>query len=430
MADDNFLMIYVAFEYPPRSQTFVLSEAEAVRCAGQDVLFYPMHLERDSPQPEWVVSWHNAAHPLVLGRAMLRLARTAIDRHRELSVQFRLPPHTFRQMLRSLKALLIAAALAGLIDKRAGKRSVHLHAHFFGLMSQVALFAKQMLEVDRVVTISIVGHAADAARPSSPVRLRHEVASADIVICASEFVKRHLELQTGESNSELIRCGIVKRRGGSPSTAQGALRVVAVGRLVEKKGFEVLIQACCSALAAGVDVSLLIVGDGPELKRLRSVIALVGMTDRVHLLGARTPSETLNIVRSEADCFALSCRVAEDGDVDGIPVALMEAMSMGIPVITTAVGGITELVRDGETGYVVPPDDALALSNALQRVAADPSEGRMIGRAGQAFVVSNFSQTTEAAKLLEVVHATQRRLSFMRPRGQRGIEVGTRRRDV
>jgi len=138
MTSDDLLVVYVTHEYPARSQTFVVSEVTALREAGQDVLLYPMQRGETGPADDWVVSWTEAITPSALPFLGVSGAR-ALTRAGAVLSQLRLPPRTVRQRLKFVKAFLLACALAGIVRSRARRRPAHLHAHFFGLMSEVAL---------------------------------------------------------------------------------------------------------------------------------------------------------------------------------------------------------------------------------------------------------------------------------------------------
>jgi colanic acid/amylovoran biosynthesis glycosyltransferase len=162
-------------------------------------------------------------------------------------------------------------------------------------------------------------------------------------------------------SATLVRCGVepTQYAQASQSTA-GPMRIVAVGRNVPKKGFDLLVAAVRSL---GDSVTLRLVSDYPNLSHEESIV-----------VGALPPSEVGNALAA-ADIFVLPCRVAPDGDKDGIPVAMMEAMAVGLPVVTTRVSGIPELVDDA-VGWLVPVDDEAALVDVLRSAAGDP-DGRV-----------------------------------------------------
>lgn len=408
---DDVLLIYVVHEYPARSQTFVVSEATALREKGRDVLLYPMQRGRIGPADDWVIHWTGVLTPSVLPFLVVCLAR-AVTRAGGVLRQLRQPPRSLRQRLKFAKAILLACALATVVRARQAGRPVHLHAHFFGLMSEVALLARLMLPVG--TSVSIMGHAADVTSPPSRERLVHESESADLVVCASEFVKAALQRSGSAAIARVVHCGVPWRDGsvGGRDAPELSLRAVAVARLVEKKGIDDCLRACRALADAGhVDVVLRVIGDGPERGALLDLGQSLQLERRVHMLGAQPPEAVLEVLQAHCDVFVLPCKVARGGDADGIPVALMEAMSLGIPVVTTPVSGIPELVVDGETGFLVPSGDADALAECLHHLAQDPERARAVGLRGQEFVRRNFSREAEATSLWEGIRATRHGLS-------------------
>src|SRR5258708_32071999 len=145
--------------------------------------------------------------------------------------------------------------------------------------------------------------------------------------------------------------------------------MIAVGRLVEKKGYAYLIRACALLHQRGCRYTLAIYGSGPQRDELAELIDTFGLGDVVHLQGARRQEELIALYR-EADLFVLSPHVLENGDRDGIPNVLMEAMSVGLPVVATDVSGIPELIEHDRSGLLVPPCDEVALPDTLERLLA------------------------------------------------------------
>jgi glycosyltransferase involved in cell wall biosynthesis len=168
--------------------------------------------------------------------------------------------------------------------------------------------------------------------------------------------------------------------------------------LVEKKGYPYLIDACRLLIDRGYDVRLRIVGGGEMKDALRRHIAEVGLQERVELLGARPQDEVIELYRA-ATVFALPCIVLENGDRDGIPNVLVEAMRLGLPVVSTSVSGIPELVVDEETGLLVPPRDAEALASALARLLDDAALRARLAAGAAHHVASEFDLAANAATL-------------------------------
>lgn len=239
-----------------------------------------------------------------------------------------------------------------------------VHAHFAG---EAAEWARVVAD-HCGVPWSVTAHATDLfrPRPSLPELLR----AARPVVTVCEHHRRWLRAEHGVE-AALARCGVVPGEypAARPGPPDGPLRAISVARWVAKKGLDTLLEA----------VELV-----PEPVRLRLVADLPGGVGSPRTTSGAVAPDGVPALLAAADVFALPCRVAPDGDRDGVPVALIEAMAAGLPVITTPVSGIPELVDDA-VGWLVPPDDAEALARAL-REALDPAERAARGAAGRARV--------------------------------------------
>jgi glycosyltransferase involved in cell wall biosynthesis len=172
-----------------------------------------------------------------------------------------------------------------------------------------------------------------------------------------------------------------------------------VGNYIEKKGHKYLIEACNILAQRGIDFSCSIVGDGSDRPALEALISRYGLNDRVKLTGALEQRSVRRLYR-DSDIFALACVIARNGDRDGMPTVLIEAMACGIPVITTPVTGIPELVIDGETGFLVPQRDATALADTLQRLMSNAELRACVGQNARQRAVEDFDVQRNAAILV------------------------------
>jgi glycosyltransferase involved in cell wall biosynthesis len=173
---------------------------------------------------------------------------------------------------------------------------------------------------------------------------------------------------------------------------------LSVGRLVPKKGFPDLIEALGVLRGRGVAFRAMIVGAGPERSKLEEQIKRLNLSDIVTLPGAVTQEELVGIYK-EATVFALPCRILDDGDRDGLPNVLLESMSMGLPVISSPISGIPEVIRNGENGLLVPERDVNALAAALELLLHDAELRERLGRNARSTIVSEMSADAMAQKL-------------------------------
>jgi colanic acid/amylovoran biosynthesis glycosyltransferase len=281
-----------------------------------------------------------------------------------------------------------------------------LHAHFIDRAATVALVASRLLDLP----YSVTAHANDIY--TKQVLLHEKINEASFVVTVSEFNKSYL-LDTypglGSNKIHVLHPWVDTSRFHPPSARpnHNELRILSVGRLVEKKGHQYLIEACHLLQAKGIDFECHIIGDGSLESELRADIERYQLEGRLHLLGAQPQTEVLANL-SWCDVFALACVIAKDGDRDGMPVALAEAMAMGVPVVSCQIAGIDELVRPG-TGLLVPPRDARALSEALQTIySLGELERAEMGQLGRAVVEADFDLlggTRQLMTLFQTVYA-------------------------
>jgi glycosyltransferase involved in cell wall biosynthesis len=186
----------------------------------------------------------------------------------------------------------------------------------------------------------------------------------------------------------------------------GAFKLLAVGQLDRRKGFHVLIPALASLRDTGVQFDCTIIGEGAERQTLEKMISALELGGMVKLVGAVLHEHVKDYLRV-ADAFALPCVISEDGWRDGIPVALMEAMHWAIPVISTDILGLPELIENEVSGLLVTAGDAETLAGALSRLASDPELCRRLGRNGRAKVLDAFNNDKSAAQLRKLIEAAK-----------------------
>ena len=276
-----------------------------------------------------------------------------------------------------------------------------LHAHFAWLSGAAAWIMARLLKKPFTVTV----HAYDIYSPQNDY-LRLVTREASHVVAISEYNRRHIEaLRTAAPRDiSVIHCGVDVKKLDAESMRQqerpgrGPLKILTVGSLVPKKGHRVLVAACQRLEKSGLDFRCTIIGSGPEGPALSRQIDGAGLRPRIEMRGARSLPEIADAYRRH-DLFVLACQVAPDGDRDGIPVVLMEAGMMGLPLISTTVSGIPELVLHAQTGWLVPPGDDAALAEAIALLAADPGLRTRLGESARAFVRSRFGIEQSAERL-------------------------------
>ncbi len=291
---------------------------------------------------------------------------------------------------------------AGFIAERAmAAGSVrHLHAHFCHTATTVAMLASGLSGLP----FSFTAHAKDiyVEEHNPGDLLARKMRRAKFVVTCTEANRRHLaSLAPAGVPIHTIYHGLEPARF-SPRAAGARgepLLVLSVGRMVEKKGFPALLEACRILQARGVPfVCRIVSSGGPEQERVAAAIAANDLASRVQVCPPVT-QEDLRRVYEEAAVFALPCRIAGNGDRDGIPNVLVEAMAMGLPVVSTSVSGIPELITHDVDGRLVPEDDPAALADALAALLADGPLRERLGRAAREKVRRNFDAEEKIAAL-------------------------------
>jgi colanic acid/amylovoran biosynthesis glycosyltransferase len=296
---------------------------------------------------------------------------------------------------RVLPRALIATALATAHARRLRAAGIeHVHAHFATYPALAAWTARRLAGIP----YSFTAHAHDLFVHQA--MLARKAADARFVVAISDYNRRFL-LDHGAPDSTVVHCGIDPAR--LPFRARrlpehGPVEALCVAGLRESKGHAVLLEALAGAGPPLDRVRLALVGDGPLRHELERRAAALGLAERVRFAGGLPEPEVARRLAA-ADLFVLPSVIAPDGDMEGIPVALMEALAAGVPAIATRQSGIPELVRDGETGLLAPPGDVAGLRAALAAAIDDPDGAAARARAGRALVEREFDLAGSAARL-------------------------------
>jgi glycosyltransferase involved in cell wall biosynthesis len=411
---------YVLMGFPRVSETFIASEIHRVEQAGIRVRLFvikPVEArERElrhpvvdaiEADPEYLPDTSSLTAPLHRWRpADLKpfapaIRRTARRRPRGLANALRIAAAQALRDRRTplsgprkiyVKELVQAIALADRVLDAPEVR--HLHAHFAHGTTTVTWLAATIAGL----AFSFTGHARDIYAPQLNPHgwLRRKLRAASFAVTCTEANVEHLRRIAPDARIHRVYHGLnadfarlVQAPATPPPGANGTLRVLGVGRLVEKKGFDVMVEACGVLRQRGVPFEALIVGqDDKHGDEVRQRISALGLESHVALPGPMSQAELLVQYR-QASALCMPCRVLP-ADRDGIPNVLVEAMAAGAPVVATAVSGIPELVDDGVNGLLVAPDRPEALADALLRVHGDPELAGRLRSAAQQTVRERF----------------------------------------
>jgi glycosyltransferase involved in cell wall biosynthesis len=323
------------------------------------------------------------------------MARAARRHPRGLvsALRWVVPRRRIASWRRLAESLLLVDALDG--------QPVHLHVHWANTPGATAFLAHRIAGIPW----SLATHAKDlyTVRPRD---IAERTRQSRFVTACTGANARYLIDAVGVDPSKVVLCrhGVRLDRFSSAGRRREAGRLLSVGRLVAKKGFPVLIEACAILAGQGVCFHLDLIGDGPLAEELVALVATRGLSDRVSFYRARPQTELVWFYQRAA-VFALAPEIQVDGDRDGVPNVILEAMASGVPVVASAISAIPEVIEDHRTGLLVPPNDPPALADALGRLLENPVAADALGRAGEVAVRSSFDPARCVAPVVELLQA-------------------------
>jgi glycosyltransferase involved in cell wall biosynthesis len=312
-------------------------------------------------------------------------------------------PRASSELVRSFcAAAFFACALRG-------TRPKHVHAHFASMPATVGLLLAHMLET----TFSISAHARDLFTEES-VLMDRKMREAEFVTVCTRYGLEQLRRQHPVSSKDrlnLIYHGIDVvdlMPPPDPEALNDPLLILSIGRLVEKKGFPILLRAAAMLRREGIEFELRIVGTGPDEGDLRRLTSGLALEEHVHFDGAIPHEDLIPLFRS-ADLFVLASIVAGDGDRDGLPNVLLEALALGVPAVSTRVSAIPELIEHEETGLLANPGDPTGLAEQMERLLFDEQLRAKVIEQGRREVVERFDVGENVAKLVDLFGEVMKR---------------------
>ena len=402
--------IAVLMTYFPRiDETFILREVNELERKGQPVVVVPLVHVSARVVHEEAKPWMRRAlfTPLLDAKIVRSNLRTFLaEPLRYLRILFTIIARTIWRpstLLRSVALFPKAIHLARVLTAM-GIR--HVHAHFASHATTAAWVISSISDI----TYSFTVHGPDVF--VHRLLLREKIAGARFVRCVSIFNKAFLtglypEVTRGKL--EVIRTGvnpdIYEEASRSARRKPGPLQILSLAALAPHRGFPVLIDACARLINAGVDIECRIVGEGRLRRVTEQWIARHGLSDRVRLLGALPQHEVARLM-GEADLFVLPSIIAVDGQMDGIPLSLTEAMAAGKPVIASAISGIPELVKHEHNGLLADAAYPQRIEAAIRRLMEDPELRVRLGEEGRRTVRERFDVRRTTASLIALLDRT------------------------
>lgn len=380
---------YLVDRYPRLSQTFVTGEIAELRRRGFTVPVISLEPGDRPTAPDDDVLVLRDFRPTSLTDRV----RTKLTRRRDRDVLA-----TIAGEVGGSAGAIPAWKLPALARHLRTRGVDRIHAHFAWQAAGTAWALAEQLDVPWSMTV----HANDIF--SRRINLEAKLAAADRVVTVCEYNLRYLRDELGiVRDVDLVVCGVdVPPIDELPS--RKTADVVAVGRLVDKKGIDVLLRALTHVKDEFPSVQVTIVGEGPERSSLESLSRDFDLARNVTFAGAATHTDALRAI-AEARVFAFPARIAVSGDRDSMPVVIKEAMARRVPVVASDIVAIPEMV-DEEVGRLVPPDDDHALAKAICELLADDDLARRLGDAGRHRVEQRFTLQGEVAKLAAIFAGT------------------------
>jgi glycosyltransferase involved in cell wall biosynthesis len=392
------VVAYLTGEYPKVSHTFIQREVAALRRQSLEILTCAI---RETPPAELTGPEEREAaattfYALAAAKrpwrlvadhagALLRAPRRYLG---ALALALRTSPSGAKALVWQLFYFAEAGVLAGRL-RRAG--ATHIHNHFADSSCTVAMLAAAMTGLP----FSFTMHGPTEFFAVERWRLDQKIARAAFVACISHFCRSQLMMLSDPAHwgkLRIVHCGVEPARYGAGAGRDGTGRIVFVGRLAAVKGALVLLEAFRAVCAAHPQATLTLIGDGPLRADLEARAAALGLGDAIAFTGYLSQQAVAERL-ADSDVFVLP------SFAEGVPVVLMEAMASGLPVATTRIAGIPELVEHDVSGLLVLPGDADALAAALSRLLAEPARRARMGAAGRAKVAAEFDIEAESAWL-------------------------------
>jgi colanic acid/amylovoran biosynthesis glycosyltransferase len=385
---------YVVKRYPRFSETFVVNEILAHERSGLELDIISLYPPNDTHFQDLLSQVRAPVTYLTASGLKAPELWLALQAASKVIPNFyaKLDAVTFE----SSSEVYQAALLAKLIVE---KQIEHVHAHFATTATTVARLAAYFADV----SYSFTAHAKDIFHDSvQPGELSQKLVSAASVVTVSDYNVQFLREYFANVSAKVQRIynGLDLQKFSFEAPVRRSPVIVGVGRLVEKKGFLDLIEACSILLRRGHVFRCDIVGDGEEKVRLEQRINELGLQNHVRLLGSRPQQGVISKIQ-EASVFALPCMVGADGNRDGLPTVLLEAMALGTACVSTDVTGIPELLQHEETGLQVPQRNATVLADALERLLTDDALRVRLAVKARGLIEREFDIEKNTARLRE-----------------------------
>ena len=389
---------YLFERFPSFGQTFCYREVAELYRQGVAAPIFSIRNPKGEPTQDWDTRIVERVHYLPEEKELLDHVHRA-SKKGQLSAEIIAALDEWGRRTDFLR--LYQAVYVGLRLQEEGIS--HVHAHFAGMAARTAFWIAQFFPI----TFSFTAHANDIFAPRKfEVGLDKLVGAARLVVTETDYAEKFLRERFPERAGRIHRVynGLNLAEFGRATFSSDPPSIVAIGRLIVKKGFANLIRGCALLVERGRSFQCEIFGEGPLENQLRAQIEELGLQERIQLAGPK-PQHELRARLAGASVFVMPSVPEADGGMDNLPTVIMEAMATGLPVVSTRIGGIPEMVVDNETGFLVQPEDAVALAGAIERVTNDRSLGQKLGQAGYERAQALFSIEKNVRELCVLLEA-------------------------
>jgi glycosyltransferase involved in cell wall biosynthesis len=392
---------YLFERFPSFGQTFCYREVAELDRQDITPLIFSIRNPKDEPPQDWDTRIVKRVHYLPQEKELLDDVRRA---SRKGKVTSGIVAALDQWGRRSDFLRLYQAVYVGLRLQQFGVG--HVHAHFAGMAARTAFWIHKFFSI----TFSFTAHANDIFAPRDfEIGLDKLVDTARVIVTETNYAAQFLRERFPERADRIHRIynGLDLAEFGRTDFSPTPILIVAVGRLIAKKGFVDLIRACRLLAERGKSFQCEIIGEGPLENELHAQIDQLNLQDRVALSGAK-PQREIRQRLAVASVFVLPSVVDAHGGMDNLPTVIMEAMATGLPVISTDVAGIPEMVVQNETGFLVGPGDGVRLAGAIEKVIDDRSLAQKLGEAGYKRAQEVFSIEKNVTQLRALIDSTTR----------------------
>ena len=389
---------YLFERFPSFGQTFCYREVAELDHQDITPPIFSIRNPTDEPPQDWDTRVVERVHYLPKEKELLEEVRHAAKKG-EIGADIVAALDEWGRRTDFLR--LYQAVYVGLRLQKMGIN--HLHAHFAGMAARTAFWINKFFSI----TFSFTAHANDIFSPRQfEIGLDKLVDSARAIVTETDYAARFLCEQFPRRSDRVHRIynGLDLTEFGRADFSSTPPLIIAVGRLIPKKGFSDLIRSCALLAERGKSFRCEIIGEGPLGEALRRQIDDMHLQNNVELIGAK-PQTQLRGRLAAANVFVLPSVMDPDGGMDNLPTVIMEAMATGLPVVSTNIGGIPEMIIDNETGFLVEPGDTAAMADAIEIVINDSSSAARLGHSGYERARTLFSIEKNVRELCALLSA-------------------------